>query len=530
MTLAKKNNRETSFFPKKRNLIALGFLVITALLLRLYHIDNPLLDFHPARQYRSALKARAYYFDSLKSIPEWRKNIAKIDWDSLHTLEPPLMEHLASLSYRFAGGEKLWIPRVLSCLFWLVGGVFLYLLAKRIFSSEAALFSVALYLFFPFGILASRSIQPDSLMVMGLLISLFSIIRYYEQPSFLRLFVTVVICALAVLIKFVSFFVIVGAFIFIGLYTQGFRRFIVNPHILLFIIINIIFSLIYSLHAIFISKSLYYVARGDIIPHFLNKAFFWKGWLTLIGIVLGPGRIPGLSRMAGYVIFMVAILGLFTVRDKISRATLYGIWSGYLVFCLVFSYTTHTHDYWHLQLLPIAALSIAPVVKVILNKLHRIRPWLFYAVAFSSLISIIVLGFFFLQTKWKRDAPLMQRKLIIAKEIGENLSHSTKTLFLSEHYGKWLKYHGELLGLSWPTHWDIKAEKIKGKKVMSAEERLHSLIRKHHPDFFIVTFLEELDRQKDLKELLYKEFPLFLAKKDYLIFDLRERKEDIIKP
>ncbi len=53
-----------------------------------------------------------------------------------------------------------------SSLFWLIGGIFLFLLACDFVSFDGAFVSTAYYLLFPYAILGSRSFQPDPLMIM----------------------------------------------------------------------------------------------------------------------------------------------------------------------------------------------------------------------------------------------------------------------------------------------------------------------------------------------------------------------------
>ena len=194
---------------------------------------------------------------------------------------------------------------------------------------------------------------------------------------------------------------------------------------------------------------------------------------------------------------------------------------------MIFSYTAYSHDYWHLQLLPIIAISLSPVILMILNQLNRIIELRFArSVVLSFLFLILILGSYQIHTKWKRDNPGFQKKLMIAKQIGKEISHSSRTLFLSADYGLWLKYHGEIVGISWPSHWDLKAKKLRGKRIVNAEERFASQNEVYSSEFFIVTFLKEFESQKDLKDFLYKNFPVYIQNRDYLIFDLRERIEE----
>jgi len=130
---------ELQFFSQKPLMrwLIIGFLFITALGIRLYQIEVPPMDFHPTRQYHSALIARSYYYETSNSIPEWRKQVALINAHREGTYEPPIMEIVVSFAYGLTGGEHLWIPRLLSSLFWLIGGMFLYLIAKKLSSMNA---------------------------------------------------------------------------------------------------------------------------------------------------------------------------------------------------------------------------------------------------------------------------------------------------------------------------------------------------------------------------------------------------------
>lgn len=506
-------------------IIIISLLFLSAFGIRIYHINDPLMDFHPMRQYRSALIARALYFESQGSIPEWKKEI--VSRNKMNVYEPPIMEYLASLSYRISAREILWIPRLLSSIFWLIGGLFLFLIIKKITSINAAFFSTAFYLLAPFGILASRSFQPDPLMVMGLLISIFTMLKYYEHQTIRWLLFAASISALAILIKFISLFLIFGAFIFIGIYLHGSRKFMFNVRTCIFIIVGIIPSIIFYSYGLFISKSILHVAQGDILPHLLLKPFFWKGWFTQIGIVAGLGRYSGLSRIVGYTVFSVALLGIFAFRNKPSRGLIMGLWSGYFLFGLVFSYTTHTHDYWHLQIIPLIAISLGPLVHLILNKLNKIlKQWYWQTAVLLIPIIVVVLGFPILQSKWEQNRQDYMQKVLMAQEIGHLVSHNTKTFFLSEHYGVWLRYHGEIAGISWPTHWDFNARKMRGLHIPIAEEHFNALSSISSPEFFIITFLSEFNRQKDLKEFLFREFPILVHKDNYIIFDLRKRRTD----
>src|SRR6266508_6478931 len=120
---------QPSFFSSRAiRIAALTFLFIAASAIRLYDLTDLPLDFHPTRQLLSAIKARALYFDTQPdgvSTDHLEKGIRQAKLKS--QVEPVIVERLVAYTYRFTG-EKLWIARIYSSLFWLIGGIFLFLL------------------------------------------------------------------------------------------------------------------------------------------------------------------------------------------------------------------------------------------------------------------------------------------------------------------------------------------------------------------------------------------------------------------
>jgi hypothetical protein len=64
-------------------------------------------------------------------------------------------------------------------------------------------------------------------------------------------------------------------------------------------------------------------------------------------------------------------LVLFFFDDK-KRRFLLGLWAGYAVFGIYFNYHISTHDYYSLPLIPIVALSIAPLADFLFAKLAQL--------------------------------------------------------------------------------------------------------------------------------------------------------------
>ena len=503
---------EIQFFTRRPilQLFIIGFLFISALGIRLYHIQDPPLDFQPTRQYHSALIAKGYYFESLKAIPEWRRRVARLNKQRLGILEPQVMELMASFAYRLAGGEHLWIPRVLSSIFWLIGGALLFLIAKDTVSTDGAVFSTAYYLFLPYGILASRSFQPDPMMVMMLLLSILLILRYYHQPSRAGLAIATTVSALAMFIKPVCLFPLFGAYVSLSICRHGIRRFFTNPNLYIFLAGSLVPTIIYYGYGTLIAGFHRGLHHGRFLPHLLLRSFYWSDWLSMIG------------RVVGYAPFIGALLGVLMVRKGLPRALLIGLWVGYVVFGLVFNAHIHTHDYYHLQFIPIVALSLGPIGAVVMYRLSQETGRWSQRVVVGILLVAVLLS---IRYSWPRQflTQEFKRQVMIAQKIGEDVGHSTKTIFLAPNYGLPIIYHGELAGRSWPRREDFQKYRLEGRRALTVEERFNTLRAKYSPEYFIVTDPREFRSQVDLRDFLATNFPILSRNPSYIIFDLRKR-------
>ncbi len=497
--------------------VVIGLLFLSALGIRLYRINEPPLEFHPTRQYRSALIARGYYVEALNSVPTWRRQVAALNREREGIWEPPVMELLASRAYRVFGGERLWIPRALSSLFWLAAGICIYFIGKKIISTDAAVFSTAFFLLLPFGVYASRTFMPDPLMVMMLLISVLAIVRYYEEPSLRRLAFSAVLSALAVFIKPFSLFPICATFVSLAICENGIGKPITRQRLLMFTVITLGPPSVFYLYGIVIRGDLWNGPMQDFLPHLLLYPFFWKGWLRQIDEVVG------LTALVG------GLLGILLCRRGLPKALVAGLWIGYFVFGLVFTYTIHTHDYYHLQFIPIVALSLGPIGALVMKQLTRSRSLRTTGMAILFCGVLLSMGI----TLYSRAMPAAfgdhsirlsdarRGELGIAEEIGRYVGHSTATLFLAPHFGKALQYHGELSGFYWPGYADFKVEGLRGLREPSVKERFNEMLLKFSPEFFVVTELQEFEAQRDLREFLVRKFPILVQSDGYLIFDLR---------
>lgn len=498
-------------------LFIISLLCVVAFGVRILHIDEPPGEFQPTRAYHGFIMARAYYYEALESAPEWKREIASLNKQAEYSAEPPILDLTASFAYRILGGEHIWIPRILATVCWIAGGIFLYLIAKRILPAGAALFSTAFYLFLPYGILASRSFQPDPLMIMALLFSIFAILRYYEQPSTPRLVIAALASALTLFIKpGVCLFQLFGVFVSLGIYKQGLRRTLIGPHSAIFAVLSLLPMLIYVLYGTFVAGFFGTQVERTLSPHLLLQPSFWAAWLLQINIVVGP-------------YFIVALLGFLMLSKGLARALLIGLWVGYLIFGLVFT-NQIIHDYYSLQLIPVVALSLGPIIALIIDYLAQVATQRYQRAAIVGVLllaGLLAVGASInYRHHYDANALDIDDKVKMYEEVGGIVNHSASTLISAPDYGEPLKYHGWLSGEVWPPWDDIDdGEKNPGTSELTMEERLDKLEAKseYPPDYFVI--IRDLnygrfEDQTELYEFLGKKHPIVAEGVDYWIFDL----------
>jgi 4-amino-4-deoxy-L-arabinose transferase-like glycosyltransferase len=479
--------------------VSMVVLFLMAGAIRLYRLDAPGLLIE--RDHRSAILARSFYFEHTDSVEQWRKEVAHTTAGNQRTLEPPVTEFLVSLLYRAADGEHLWFARLLTSSFWLIGGVCLYKIVERVVSTDAALLGTAYYLFVPLSITLSRSFAPDALTMMLFLISLYSVIRHYEEPSDLRLVIAAGISGLTILCRPLVLFALLGAIAALAISQGGWRR-LLERRFLVFMVICLSPSILYYGYGFFVVGSLRAPAERHFRPDLLLHRVFWMNWLSLAG------------KAVGYAAVIGALLGALLQRKGLPRALVIGLGIGYAVFGLVFAMNIHTHDYYQAVLIPIVAISFGPLVTLIASRLVQAsdRHYLWLVVLGASMLAV---SFSFLEVRSRLGSQVFE-SVQTAKEIGEIVNHSSQVVWIARYYGQPLQYNGELTGAYWPrtiTYYLYRRDEPE----LSIEQRLDAL--GFSPEYFVITNFDEFKNyHTDLEEYLAGTCPLVAENAEYLIY------------
>lgn len=505
---------QPSFFTSRA--LRAGVLMLmfgAALAIRLYDLTDPPLDFHPTRQLLSAIKARGLYYETQPDgISTWKLETAIRQAKLKSDVEPVVFEQLVALTYRFTG-EQLWIARVYSSLFWLAGGIFLFLLIRGLISFEGALLSTAYYLFLPYAITASRSFQPDPLMVMLILGFWWTFSRWVSLASaptagrgtWIRAVAAGLTGGLAIFVKFYAAFFVIGGALGLALVRMPLRNLLRRPQLWVIVLLGILPAGAYLVYGIFIAGIYGQQFSGRFLPALLLSPFNYLQWQTKA------------SAAVGGVFIMLGLLGYLLVRSREVRILLTGLWGAYLVYGLFFNYHVATHDYYHVPLIPIVAVSLAPVGEWFFARLAEStsRPWMRSA-------AYLVLAYGLLAVAWDARNQLKsvdyRPDAVLWAEIGGQFAEDARIIALTQDYGSRLQYWGWRTAAVWPYVGDVNYVSARGG-AFSFDEAFDEYASKR--DYFLVTDLEELGRQPELGERLFASYPILAQGNDYLIFDLR---------
>jgi hypothetical protein len=494
---------------KKKWQVAACLIVLFAIALgiRVFDLTDLPLDFHPARQFQSMLKARGMYYETLNDVEAWKKELAIKQWKSQPVQEPEIMEHLAAWTYQAARQENIFYPRLFSALFWLLGGAALYLLMKAMISIDGALLGVAFYLFSPYGIYASRAFMPDPLMVAALLWAVWAIHHWSQKPGWGRAVLAGLLCGLTIYIKLTAVFYVGGAIIGLALGQFGFKKAIRQPQLWIMGALALVPGIIYNLLGIYVIRFIGNNAViNRIIPSLLVDPVSYIRWNNMIVTV------------TGYAAFFLGIAGLFLLNSRAKKALLGGLWIGYLAFGAVFIYYFTTHDYYHIVVLPLTVVGLAALADAVLNKASEsIKPnWFFRLLILVVLFACVGESVWQTRNVFKRTDYRSQSELW--SKLGAEL-HGSNTLAMTDDYNGRLSYYGWYEADYMPDPAELSHRELAGHEG-GAIETFKAMAEER--DYFLVTLLDDLNKESEFKTFLDQTYPILDQGDGYLIYDLRK--------
>lgn len=547
----------------KANILLAGLLLLGGGL-RLYDLTDQPIDFHPTRQLRGAIVARGLYYQMLPSADPVQRQQAVAFAQSTGQYEPPILEGASALLYLLAGQELIWMARLVNTLLWLIGGLALFALAHRLVASksqaiQAACASTALayYLVLPFSVQASRSFQPDPGMVVWIVITAYCAYRWsetyagsFKKESWKWAILAGASGGMAILTKAISFYTVgalMAAMVLCGYWIPSAaakaNSSVTKPYPRLFSQITYLLKRsgpIWCMGFLTLAPAaLYYAGRGgraseyfstwtlDLL-HLLLEPWFYLRWFSLV------------QSLTWLPFLLIALAGVLLAKGR-ERALLMGLWGGYLIYGLLLPYQMYTHNYYHLQLIPIIALSLVPAVERLLSLISDERDmdswrsskkpllverdpldgkktWRQYLPILLAIISVTILVY----ASWQAWITLYRQDYrgepAYWQGIASHLPADGKIIALTQDYGYRLMYYGWRKVTLWPNRGEVKVSALRGS---DKEFEVAFTKRVAGKDYFLITAFRQFEDQPDLKDYLHKHFPVLAEGSGYIIFDLK---------
>ena len=464
-----------------------------AALLRLTDLTDEPLDFNPVRQLRSAVIARGIYYTGLTDVDPQKQKTAVNFGASLPLYEPLILENVVAIGYRLVGGENFAVPRVLNTLFWLIAGGVLFLLGKQMASDWATLPGLAFFFFLPFSIYASRSFQPEASMVMWVVLAVFAFYRWAEAPSWKSAILVGLLGGMAALVKIMAAFflgpVALAAVLWRGNGTpvQNLKTALRNPQVWVMALLMVIPSAWYYLITI-PQSSAEYVNAWTIFGQWtsaVNPSFYIR-WMILI------------EKNFGLTLVFLGLIGAL-VAKPFDRALLLAFWLGYFLHGVYFPRQTPTHDYYHIMLMPLVALSLSPLVQLLVERLQKQAWW----VKTASMLVLLLVSFY---GAWFARSVLIGQDYTEAPAYWQEVSAALppgKAIGYTQDFSLEMMYYG------WRRIFTLPQKLTAEKFAADPEEG----------DYFIITDMSQVD--KDFVDFLDEQYPAIAKGDGYVIYDLK---------
>lgn len=507
--------------------LLLACLLLLGGILRLIDITDPPLDFHSTRQLRNILVARGIYYQLSPNTDPQTRAQAESFAKSVGDFEPPIIETLTALGYKLAGGETFAVPRILNTLFWLLAGLALFDLARRMTSDYAALISLAFYLVLPFSVQASRSFQPDPLMTSLFVGGLWALYRWTEEKTWKWAMLSALLLGLATLVKIVIAFFVAGAAIaavvpflsfslrsisdrgrrgkgqkFSPLSGESGERG-VWTQVWAMALIMILPAFFYYILGGGERSGEYFVSWTLDLLHLLGSTKFYLQWMTFIGSLFG---LP---------VIYLSIIGALLLPPR-GRALLVGVWVGYLFYGLTLPFQMYTHSYYHIQLVPVIALGIAPIARWVTEQAKGLGRFVRIL-----LIGMILVGIAY--PAWVARSTLVADDYHYEEEywqmVGEAIPQHYDVIALTQDYGYRLMAFGWRKVDLWQLSTTLK--EVRGGSV-DAQKEFETLTE--GTEFFLVTAFGQYEKQPGLREIL-ETYPVAAQGEGYLLYDIRWKLE-----
>ncbi len=374
---------------KNIDFFLLTLIVLGAFIVRLYHFNSPVADWHSWRQSDTSSVSRnfiKYGFDIFHpKFDDLSNGVSLIDNpQGYRFVEFPIYNVLQAGLFKLFSHFTIEEWGRLVTIFSSLGSiVFIYLLVTKYISSKAGLISAFFFAFLPYSIYYGRVILPDQLMVMTMLGGIYLFDKYLENTkSYYYFLLALLFSATAVLIKpFVLFFSLLLLYLAWKKFNLGFIK---QKKLWVFALLTL---LPFVLWRLWMNQYPEGIPRNDWLFNgnnirFTGSFFHWIFAERISRLILGFFGLP------------FVILGLISNHKKEK-------WLFYLFAISAIIYLTDLatgniqHDYYQILIIPSLAILFGKGVDFALSNVGLVfNTYVTYFIVAVSIMFMLSFGWF----------------------------------------------------------------------------------------------------------------------------------------
>lgn len=351
---------------KKLYNILFILIIVLALVLRLYKINNPIADWHSWRQADTSAVSRNFVkygfdllhpkFDDLSNVPSGKDNP-----NGYRFVEFPVYNAITALIYKIIPifNIEIW-GRLISVFASLGSLVFLYLLVKKYLGERTGLFTAFFFAVLPYNVYYGRVILPEPHLVFTILGTIYFLDKWLESNKISFLILSLVFSIFALLIKiYAIFFWPVIIYLFFKKYKF---KALIRPSVILYVLISFIPILLWRQWMLQYPEGIpaydWLFNGGNI--RFRPAFFRWILYERLVKLILGYGLLP------------ILLIGFFYKLKKIP-VIFYCWFLGLSFYVSIIARGNVQHDYYQTLLIPLICIFLGRGSDIMLTKITTLR-------------------------------------------------------------------------------------------------------------------------------------------------------------
>lgn len=335
----------------KNERLMLLLILLVGLVIRLYKIDSPVLDWHSFRQADTASVSKYFFENGINLLDPRYHDVSRVQSgifnpNGYRLVEFPVFNAVhAAAAHIFSFIPFDVVGRLVSVAFSLLTSVFIYKITSFYFGKDKGKLAMLVFLILPFNVYFSRVILPEPLAVFLGVSALWFFVKYSENLKIKYFLLYCLLMSLAILVKpYVIFYNLFVLYFFWKKY--GFKK------------------LLYA-------KETFLIALIILLPFFLWRAWiskhpegipFWKWTFNGDGVRFKPAFWYWMfgERIGKLILGVWGIYPFITgILKSKKNSFVISLLLGAFLYISIIATANVRHDYYQTLIIPVVSIVLA---------------------------------------------------------------------------------------------------------------------------------------------------------------------------